>query len=410
MKIIKREKYLSKIRSFYDSDYIKAITGIRRCGKSILMQQIIEEIKDRGINESHIIILNLEGKSGEGITKRKKLENRLDKLIKDDSKYYIFIDEVQHIKNFEDAIASVRISYNCSLFVTGSNSKLLQGKLHDRLTGRAKEFPMAPFTYFEVLEFKKANEIPIMDNEFFDFLKWGGMPQRFEETDEQGVVDYYQGLYHSIIEKDVYGTHKKINKVSFENVSNYIIMTSGRLFSATSIAKYLYNLVDEKQLKSTAVTIANYQKYITECFLVSECKPYYISGKKSLNGTKKIYAIDQGLKNSFSNTIDTDDSFGLENVIYNELKSRGYEVRSGVLRNGEVDFVAIKGKKKCFIQVAYYLYEQKTIEREYGAFKNIKDASPKYVLSLDNVDTSRNGITHINIEDFLTGRVDLNIT
>lgn len=410
MIIIKREQYLSKIRPFYDSEYIKAITGIRRCGKSILMEQIVDEIKSNGVADDHIIIFNLEGKSGENITTRKKLEKELDKKIKDEEKYYIFIDEVQHIKKFEEAIASVRISYNCSLFITGSNSKLLKGKLQDKLTGRAKEFTIAPFTYKESIEFKKANNIKIDYNDFFDYLKWGGMPQRYEELDEQGLVDYFQALYHSIIEKDVYKNHKRINRSAFENVANYILMTSGRMFSATNIARFLLNKTNEEELKSAAVTIANYQKYIAECFLISECKPYYVQGKQALNGTKKLYAIDLGLRNSFSNILNTDDSFGLENLIYNELKARGYDVRSGILRNGEIDFVAIKGKKKCFIQVAYYLEKQTTIDREYGAFKNIHDASPKYVFSLDSIDTSRNGITHINIIDFLSGKIDITIS
>ena len=410
MIIIKREQYLSKIRPFYDSEYIKAITGIRRCGKSILMEQIVDEIKSNGVANDHIIVFNLEGKSGENITTRKKLEKELDKKIKDEEKYYIFIDEVQHIKKFEEAIASVRISYNCSLFITGSNSKLLKGKLQDKLTGRAKEFTIAPFTYKESIEFKKANNIKIDYNDFFDYLKWGGMPQRYEELDEQGLVDYFQALYHSIIEKDVYKNHKRINRSAFENVANYILMTSGRMFSATNIARFLLNKTNEEELKSTAVTITNYQKYIAECFLISECKPYYVQGKQALNGTKKLYAIDLGLRNSFSNILNTDDSFGLENLIYNELKARGYDVRSGILRNGEIDFVAIKGKKKCFIQVAYYLEKQTTIDREYGAFKNIHDASPKYVFSLDPIDTSRNGITHINIIDFLSGKIDITIS
>lgn len=410
MKHIIRENYLKKIRPFYDSNYIKVITGIRRCGKSILMSQIIDEIKKQGIDDEHIIVLDLEGKSGKGLTTRTKLEKKLDQLIKDNKKYYIFIDEVQHITKFEIAIASVRVSYNCSLFVTGSNSKMLKGKLQDRLTGRAKEFPMGPFSYSEAVNFKKINNLEIGEEDFYDYLKWGGMPQRYEEIDEQGLVAYFQSLYKSIIEKDVYGTHKKINRTMFENVASYIMMTSGRKFSAINIAKFLAHSVSEVELKSTAKTVSNYEKYIEECFLLSECKPYYISGKVALNGTKKLYAVDLGLRNSFSNAIDTDDSFGLENLVYQELMARGYEVKIGTLRSGEIDFVAIRGKKKCFIQIAYLLDKQSTIEREYGAFNNVKDASPKYVLSLDKYDSSRNGITHLNIIDFLLGKIDISLS
>lgn len=410
MEYIIRENYLKKIRPFYDSNYIKVITGIRRCGKSILMSQIIDEIKKQGIDDEHIIVIDLEGKSGKGLTTRTKLEKKLDQLIKDNKKYYIFIDEVQHITKFEIAIASVRVSYNCSIFVTGSNSKMLKGKLQDRLTGRAKEFPMGPFSYSEAVKFKKINNLEIGEEDFYDYLKWGGMPQRYEEIDEQGLVAYFQSLYKSIIEKDVYGTHKKLNRTMFENVASYIMMTSGRKFSATSIAKFLTHSVNEVELKSTARTVSNYEKYIEECFLLSECKPYYISGKVALNGMKKLYAVDLGLRNSFSNAIDTDDSFGLENLVYQELKARGYEVKIGTLRSGEIDFVAIKGKKKCFIQIAYLLDKQSTIEREYGAFNNVKDASPKYVMSLDKYDSSRNGITHLNIIDFLLGKIDISLS
>ena len=404
---IKREKYLKRIRPFYDSEYIKVITGIRRCGKSVLMKQIIDEIKDKGVDDNHIIVLNLEGKSGEGIKTRKDLEERLDSLTKDSEKYYIFIDEVQHIKDFEEAIASVRVSYKCSLFVTGSNSKMLHGTLQDRLTGRAKEFPVYPFTYQETVAFKKANGIEIDEDDFFDFLHWGGMPQRYEEIDESGLVEYFQSLYHSIILKDVYQNHKRISKEAFENVASYVMMTSGREFSSTSVERYLKKEGIPLELSSSARSISNYEKLLEECFLVTECKPYIISGKKSLNGTKKVYAVDQGLRNSFSNTINTDDSFGLENIVFQQLKADGYEVRTGSLRDGEIDFVAIKGKKKCFIQVAYYLSTQEIIDREYGAYKKVKDASPKFVISLDRIDTSRDGITHLNLIDFLLGKVEL---
>lgn len=408
--IIKREAYLKKIRPFYDSKYIKAITGIRRCGKSELLLQIIDEIKATGTDDNHIIVLDLEGKSGEGITTRKALERKLDKFVKDDSKYYIFIDEVQHIKKFEEAIASVRVSYNCSLFVTGSNSKLLHGKLQDKLTGRAKEFEILPFVYSETLEYKKANGITISDSDFEEYLEFGGMPQRFEEPDEDGIRDYLNALYKSIIEKDVFGMHKKISRNDFENVSTYIISTAGRPFSALSISKYLKQTLPSDVQKKYSETVSNYAKYLEECYFLTECKPYYLKGKEFLNGTKKYYAIDVGLRAALGNIIELDDTFSLENIIYNELIYRGYFVKYGKLRNGEIDFVAVKNKKKCLIQVAYHITDKKTFDREYGAFSKISDHSPKYVFSLDRKDTSNNGITHINIIDFLTGKVDITVS
>jgi len=407
VKIIVREPYLAKIRPFYDSNYIKAITGIRRCGKSELLHQIILELKSQGIPDDHIIFLDLETKSGEGITTRKSLEKKLDSLIKDEEKYYIFIDEVQHIKKFEEAIASVRASYHCSLFVTGSNSKLLHGKLQDRLTGRAKEFEILPFTFSEVLQFKAENNLPIQEDELADYLKFGGMPQRFDELSEDGIRTYLSDLFSSIIEKDVYGNHKKVNRFEFENISRYILSTTGKPFSALSIAKYLKSQKTKDEQKSFANTVNNYAEYLEESYLIRECRPYYLKGKESLNGAKKHYCVDIGLRNRFGNRVELDDTFSLETAVYQELLYRGYHVQYGKMPEGEIDFVASKNQKKCLIQVAYSINTQKVYEREYGAFDRIKDHSPKYVLSLDKKDTSHNGIAHLNALDFLKGKVDL---
>ncbi len=405
--IILRKQYLDKIRPFYDSKYIKAITGIRRCGKSELIKQIIKEIKDRGVDDQHIIFLDLEGRSGEGITTRLKLEKKLDSMITDDNKYYIFIDEVQHIKKFEEAIASVRISYNCSLFVTGSNSRLLHGKLQDRLTGRAKEFELYPFSYKETLEYKAASEIEISDDDFQDYLENGGRPQRYEEQDKSAIKDYLRSLCHFIIEKDVFGSHNKINRLEFENIAKYIISTTGKPFSALSIAKHLRNTKTKEEQKNLSQTVNNYVQYLQDCYFITACNPYYLKDKERLNGVKKYYPVDTGLRSAFNETIEFDDTFALEAVIFNELIMRGYEVSYGKLRDGEIDFVVKKDTRKCLIQVAYSISNQTTFDREYKAFDKVKDHSPKYVLSLDKKDTSNNGITHLNIIDFLLGKKDI---
>ena len=406
-KMIKREAYLERIRPYYDSQYIKVITGLRRVGKSVLLEQIIAEIRESGVKESHIIYLDLEGKSGEGLTTRKKLEKRLDALTREAGKYYIFIDEIQHVRKFEEAIASIRVSYDCSLFVTGSNSKLLHGKLQDRLTGRAKEFVVMPFTYKESIEYKKANGIPIGDEDFDDYIRWGGMPQRYEETSEEGIEEYLQSLYRSVLEKDVYGNHKRLTRSAFESVAKYAIGNSGKIFSAVSIARFMKGNVDDASIKSASATINNYARYLVECFFLQECLPYYLQGKEALKGTKKFYVIDPGLKTALAEGVELDDTFTLEGIIYNELIYRGYKVHYGKMRDGEIDFVASKSKKKCLIQVAYYINTEKTFHREYGAFEKAKDSSPKYVFSLDRKDTSNHGITHINIIDFLLGKTDI---
>lgn len=407
MNIIKREQYLKKIRPYYESDYIKVITGIRRSGKSVILRQIIDEIKNNGVADDHILLYDLEGESGEGIINRKSLEKRLHKDIRDENKYYIFIDEVQHISKFEIAIASVRVSYNCSLFITGSNSKLLHGKLQDRLTGRAKEFIVYPFSYRESCELKSINNIDVDMHSFDDYLKWGGMPQRFLELNEQEIHRYHENVVESIIEKDVFGIHKKIDRNAFSKVASYIMATSGRSFSASSIVSYLYGPLKKKEKESRVRTVLNYAEYLRESFITVGCQSYDLTGKRILNGTEKYYCISTGIRSSFTNTINTDPSFALENIVFMELLVRGYEVYYGKFRNGEIDFVAVKGSERCLIQVAYLLASEEVVNREFGAFDKIREHCPKYVMSLDPIDMSRNGIKHINIIDWLSGNKDL---
>ncbi|MDD7315956.1 MAG: ATP-binding protein [Bacillales bacterium] len=407
MENILRNKYLARIRPYYESNLIKAITGVRRCGKSVILSQIIDEIRN-SVDSAHIIIIDLESIEGRKINTCEKLENKISNLIKDKDKYYIFIDEIQNIKNFEVSLAAIRVSFNCSIFVTGSNSKLLSGKLQDKLTGRAKEFEVLPFTFSEYIEFKQMNHLPIdYDDDFMDYLKFGGMPQRFNESNEMEVRRYLKGIFESIIEKDVFGTHKKINKNEFKRVANYVLSESGKSFSSMSAAKALERGISNEEARSKSITINNYLDYLTECYLITECQPHYQKGKERLNGKRKYYPVDTGMKNSLGAIVDIDETFSLEGVIYNELISRGYEVFYEKLRDGEIDFTLVNGNKKCFIQVSYYMENESTLNREYGAFDKVRDNSPKYVFSLDKKDTSRNGITHINIIDFLLNKVDL---
>lgn len=407
MENIIRDKYLCKIRPYYESDLIKVITGIRRCGKSVILSQIISEIQTK-TNSDHIIKIDLESVVGRKINSGDKLENSILSQIKDKEKYYIFIDEIQNIKKFEVVLAAIRVSFNCSIFVTGSNSKLLCGKLQDKLTGRAKEFEIFPFSFFEYLEFKRINNLSIdYDDDFKNYLQFGGMPQRFNESNESEIRKYLKAIFDSIVEKDVFNTHKKINKNEFKRVANYVLSESGKLFSSMSSAKSLDRGINNKEAKSKSITINNYIDHLIESYLISECLPHYQKGKERLNGTRKYYPIDVGMKNSLSGLNSFDETFSLEGIIFNELVSRGYEVCYEKLRNGEIDFVVINGSKKCFIQVSYYMESESTLEREYGAFNKIKDNSPKFVISLDKKDTSRNGITHLNVIDFLIGKTDL---
>ena len=222
MRIIKRELYLSKIRKYYDINLIKVLTGVRRCGKSIILNQIIDEVKINGA-ENHIIYINFEDFEFEEINTAKKLHEYIKNLIKDSKKYYLFFDEIQHVNEFEKVLASFKATLNCSIFVTGSNSTLLSGELATLLVGRTVEFQIMPFSYQETIELFEINEKPLPENFIIDYIKWGGMPQRFVFEDESEIKKYLEDVFKGIVEKDIYKRDSNIEKYKFNTISSYVI-------------------------------------------------------------------------------------------------------------------------------------------------------------------------------------------
>lgn len=406
MKQIKRELYLSQIRKYYEIDLIKVLTGVRRSGKSIILKQIIDEIKSAADNE-HIIYINFEDFEFEEIDSAKKLHEYIKPKITDSQKYYLFFDEIQHVKDFEKILASFRATLNCSIFVTGSNSKLLSGELASLLVGRTVEFKIMPFSYSEVVQLYSKNKKEIPQDFIYDYIKWGGLPQRFDFTEEKDIKNYIESVFNGIVEKDIYKRDSQIEKYKFNTVSSYILSNAGKEFSAANIVNYYNNQNENNKNSFEKKTIYNYIDKLEKAYLVSRVKRFNIVGKEILKTIEKHYAIDTGFRTINTNLVNYEDTFFLENIIYNELVLRGYSVYTGKTYKGEIDFVAIDGKKKCFIQVSYLMPNDETVKREFDAFKPIKDASPKYVLSLDKMDFSHDGITHINIEDFLLHKKEL---
>lgn len=405
---IKRERYLEKIRPFYEVDLIKVLTGVRRCGKSILLNQIEEEFKAKGIADDHIIKVNFENIEFEKIRTCEKLNKYVLSKIKDDGRYYIFLDEIQHVRSFEKVLASFRATLNCSIFVTGSNSKLLSGKMATLLVGRCVEFRIMPFSFQEAYEYNMMLGKNITPDEFiFDYINWGGFPLRFSFAKEKDIKTYLEQTYNGIIEKDIVTDSSKINKEKFIKVAGYIMANAGKEFSSKNIETFFENYNNENIDKKM---IYRYLDKMDKACLIKRVKRFNIVGKQSMTYIEKQYAVDTGFRMLNTNLVNFEDTFFLENIIYNELVSRGYEVFTGKTYKGEVDFVVIDGRTKCFIQVAYYLQGPQTIEREFGAFSPISDASPKYVLTLDRFDYSRNGIKHINIVDFLLGKKEITLT
>ena len=402
---IKRERYLAKIRPFYGVDLIKVLTGVRRCGKSILLEQIEEEFVTNGFSEDHIIRINFEDLAYEKIRTADKLNKYVLKHIKDTGKYLIFLDEIQHVSGFEKVLASFRATLNCDIFITGSNSKLLSGKMATLLVGRCVEFKIMPFSFAEGYEYITNNGKQISPDEFImDYINWGGFPLRFSFSRESDIKRYLDQIYKGILDKDIITEKSRINRQNFEKVAGYIMANAGKEFSSTNITTFFEKQNEEALDKKT---IYRYLEKMDKACLINRVKRFNIVGKQSMSYIEKQYAVDTGFRMINTNFVNFEDTFFLENIIYNELISRDYEVFTGKTYKGEIDFVVINGRKKCFIQVAYYLASKETIDREFGAFKPISDAAPKYVLSLDRFDYSRDGIIHLNIVDFLLGKIDI---
>lgn len=405
---IKRERYLEKIRPFYDADLIKVLTGVRRCGKSVLLEQIEEELRADGYDDDHIIRINFEDMKYEKIRNAERLNKYITGRVVDDKKYLIFLDEIQHVRSFEKVLSSFRATLNCSIFITGSNSKLLSGRMATLLVGRCIEFRIMPFSFSESVEYcKQLGRDQSADELFIDYINWGGLPLRFTFNREGDIKKYIEQTYQGILDKDIITDRSKINRQNFEKIAGYIMANAGKEFSAKNIETYFVNLNGEKVDKKT---IYRYLDKMEKACLINRVKRFNIVGKQAMTYVEKQYAVDTGFRMVNTNLMNIEDTFFLENIIYNELVSRNYEVFVGKTYKGEIDFVVINGKKKCFIQVAYYLSSQQTIDREFGAFKPISDASPKYVLSMDRLDFSRDGIAHINIIDFLLGKKELIFT
>lgn len=403
---LKRETYLEQIRPYYESDIIKVITGVRRAGKSILLDTIKEELIEQGVPQDHIIYLNFEDLDYDYIVDAADLNKEIKSRISDENKYYIFLDEIQHIENFEKALASFRATLNVSLFVTGSNSTLLAGELATLLTGRTVEFEILPFSFYEMKQYYELTGKEFNDDLFLDYLKWGGFPLRFDYSDETAVHKYLLNLYESIVNRDIVGKTKSADRKAFMDISLYILANAGKELSIENIIEtYKKN---NKEISKR--TVYNYLERMKKAYLIHGVGRYNIVGKSALSNKEKQYAVDMGFRTINTNTINYEDTYFLENIIYNELITRGYTVFAGKTYKGEIDFVAIRNSKKCFIQVSYLLASENTIKREFGAYDKITDASPKYVMSLDKIDMSRNGIIHVNIIDFLLRRVDLMLT
>ena len=404
-RLLIRDKYLERIRPYYEMDTVKVITGPRRAGKSVILTAIKDEID---ADEEHKVYVNFEDMDYDFIKNAADLNGYISQRI-GEGRYYLFFDEIQHVKHFEKAMASFKSKYDCSIFITGSNSELLSGELSTLLVGRTKEFLIQPFTFSEAEKYLELSGKGSGNNIFDDYLRMGGYPQRFQQPSENAVREYLQDLFESILRKDLLKRNNERAAEKLRRVASFALANSGSRFSAQNVVDHL-NKVHKSEKYISLQTVYNYLERMEKAFLIKGVKKYNIAGKEVMDSVAKYYALDNGMSFINTNSIDIRDTFFLETLVYQELISRGYEVYVGETYRSEVDFIAVKDGKKCFIQVTYLLADDKTIEREFGAFAPIRDGSPKFVLSLDKLDMSRDGMTHLNIIDYLEGKSDLILT
>ena len=388
--MIYREHYIEEVRPFYDSDLIKIITGIRRGGKSVIMEQICEEIRKKTDNA---IYLNFEDKKvSSNITTPDMLIKYVDENRKA-GKCYLFFDEIQELEGWQDACKTLRL-YDNSIFITGSNSKLLSGEFTKELSGRFVSFRVRPFVYKEILEYaaQLGKEISISD-----YLIWGGFPKRFEFESGSAQERYLNDLDDTIVINDLIKRYK-IKKVSlFKSLVNFILRSNARIISANSIHTY----IKQEHEKCSINTIMKYIEYLEEAYIIESVKQYSTKTKKELKYYSKVYNADVALNSIRCMNNRYDLTHNLENIVYNELVYMGYEVY--VYNNGgkEIDFLAAKDGKQYFVQVAYSVAEDKAYAREFDAFKNIDNLSQKIIITNDDIDFSTSTVRHIKLKDFL---------
>jgi uncharacterized protein len=394
--MIKRESYLSRIRPFINRDIIKVLTGIRRSGKSVMLELIQDELRSQGISGAQFLAVNYES---ENLAFAKSLDGTyayiktLAAKVKD--RLYLFFDEVQELEGWENMVNSCLIDFDADIYITGSNARLLSGELATYLGGRYVEFKIYPFSFKEVLDMLPKHNIT---EAFQIYLTRGGMPFLYQyPLDEKSAMQYLSDIYDSIILKDI-ATRNKIRDIELlKRIILFLIGNIGNTFSAANITKYLKN-----EFRSvSAETIYNYIDYCkTACFLHMVPREDVI-GKKMLQFQEKIFIADHGIREAIYGNNQRDINQTLENIVYMELLRRGYKVTVGRNNGREVDFVAVSGKEKIYVQVTYILANDETLEREFSVLETIPDNFPKYVVSMDELDRSRNGIKNVNVRDFL---------
>jgi len=396
--MIKRDLYLDNIKPFMSKDLVKVITGMRRSGKSTLLEQIKAELFSQGISKDSIISMNFESIQFDSLLdSHTSFYQEVMRLAGGkEGKLYLFFDEIQMVNSWERAVNSFRVDLDCDIYITGSNASLLAGELASLLAGRFITFEVLPFSFKEMVLAMPA----LTQDEVFDIYRTiGGLPFLTQVNfSRQESLAYLQDIFNSIVLKDIVQRNSFRDTDQLEKVLAYFISEIGTTISV----KNLSNVFAEEKRPVSREGIYNYLNAAEDAMLLSRLKRYDVKGKDILRGQEKVYVTDLGLRESLFHNNEARIDMVLENIVFNELKRRGFEASIGKNGTKEIDFVAKKGSELQYFQVAYLLASEETIEREFSAFAGIDDNYPKTVISMDTVDFSRNGIQHMNIQDFLS--------
>lgn len=395
---------MKRIRPFINTELIKVFTGIRRSGKSVMLELVKNELKKSGVSDKNFLCINFEQFSNSELLDANILHKRIVEFQKSaDGKIYLFFDEIQEVDGWEKCINSCRVDFDCDIYITGSNAKLLSGELATYLAGRYVEFVIYPFSFAEFLEMNCQKNSQIDKSAcFMTFLKTGGMPFLANFLgDDSAKNQYLMDIYNSVVLKDVVKRNNIRDVDTLERIIAYAFSNIGHIFSATSLSKYFKS---EKRNISHD-TILNYLKFCADAFLIYKISRYDLEGKKVLTVNEKYYCADHGLREAVfgKNTQNIDQI--LENIVCLELLRRNFKVFVGKKDESEIDFIAERNGVKIYVQVAYLLASEETVRREFSVYDSIKDNFPKYVVSMDEFDFSHNGIIHRNIRDFLLGEI-----
>ncbi len=410
--MLKREFYLNQIRPLFNKNMIKVLTGVRRSGKSVLLESIKEELIKEGVKEENILLINFEFSEYFDLNNIKKLEEFINKNTQNiEGKIYLLFDEIQEVQNWEKLINSYHAKGNYDIYLTGSNSHLLSGELATYLSGRYIRINIYPFSFKEFLEYyllKNDLDENILNNNtlfyslkknlFVDYLTYGGLPILLTLSKNE-KLKYLKDIYSTIVLNDIISRYNVRDVDLLNRILRYLLSNIGQLFNANNVSNYLNK--NENKANISINTVYNYLSYFEAAYLVHKVRRYDVIGKSILNRNEKYYIVDLGFRESLFGRNQGDISQTLENIVYIDLIRRGYNVNVGVFKDKEIDFVCRKNGKKIYVQVSYILSKESTIEREFSSLSKIEDNYPKYVISMDEIDLSRDGIKHMNIIDFL---------